>query len=250
MRRTRLRICMLLAAMVATMACDRLHSDKKPASPPAPSPAATPAPQPELPAVDDADSTPAVREHQVCSQVPVEGRATEVCTLVSVSGATAEGLTYPTALCPEVRALGRPFHSVPVPHRTKADDPRLNDGEFQRELHWVTAQVRSTACTCCHASVLSEHAAMWDIDTDAIWTDQLTPRGLAIMSGRLDSSLFGDSTAEENHGFTRRLTGVPSTDGERMRAFFDRELARQGVSAEQIHSMRPLAIPKKSPTTP
>lgn len=168
--------------------------------------------------------------------------AEKVCTVVEVGGSTVLGHAYPAALCPDVRRLGRPFHPVPVPHRSQADDQRLNDPAFMRELTWVTSQIKSSACVCCHDTATDQHAAMWDIGADSIWTDQLTPRGVAILGGVLNSNIFGDIPATKNNGFDRSGTGAPTTDKARMRQFFQSDMARRGITPADVAKMRPLAF--------
>jgi hypothetical protein len=79
---------------------------------------------------------------------------------------------------------------------------------------------------------------MWDISVAGPWVDQLTDRGVAIMAGRLDSPAFGTKAGVDINGFSREKTGAPTTDSDRMRAFFDAELERRGVTAADLETMQ------------
>ncbi|SMF18036.1 hypothetical protein [Pseudobacteriovorax antillogorgiicola] len=160
----------------------------------------------------------------------------EVCANVSISGATHPGYYFPdVAVCEDVKTQ-RPFWPLPVDTKTDPKDPRLQDKAFMKELAWVTNQTRSTACTCCHDSSLGTSYAAWDISEPLIWTDQLTERGVAILAGELSSASSGVFKKEDNFGFDRRITGIPSTDPERMKAFFMNEFNRRGITQEMVDS--------------
>jgi hypothetical protein len=161
----------------------------------------------------------------------------DVCSTVDVSGTTRLGEPYPAKLCPDVRKVGRPFRPVPIP----AIDPaamRPEEPEFANELQWVTGQIQSGACTCCHDSAKDGYAARWDIAVGGPWIDQFSSRGLAIMAGRLDSPAFGTKAGVDINGFSREKSGASTTDPDRMRAFFDAELARRGVTAADLEAMQ------------
>lgn len=162
----------------------------------------------------------------------------QVCTPVSISGCTEAGRYFPDyADCGVVRTQ-RPYWPAPPAGTSSPDDPRLQDPAFVRELEWVTAQARATACTCCHDSrETPSGASQWAIDEGPIWTDTASDRGIALFSGLTDSSIFGAYPPEQNNGFQRTFTGIPSTDGERMRRFFVAELARRGISEADARAM-------------
>jgi hypothetical protein len=81
---------------------------------------------------------------------------------------------------------------------------------------------------------------MYDIDSGVIWTDSMSDRGLAIMSGDLDSSVLGHFAPEDNHGFIREGVGAPTTDVLRWQNFFRKEMEYRGVTQEDIDAMYPL----------
>lgn len=49
-----------------------------------------------------------------------------------------------------------------------------------------------------------------------------------MLAGWVDSTAFGAFDPEDNNGFDRSVTGVPTTDVPRMAAFLEAELARRG----------------------
>ncbi|MCX6131622.1 MAG: hypothetical protein NTX25_21495 [Proteobacteria bacterium] len=168
------------------------------------------------------------------------GGGENICTLASISGATEEGLMFSEqASCVEVRQQ-RPYRRVNIPHNSLPNDSRLMDQNFLTELAWVTQQVRATGCVCCHDASSNFASTAWDVSQDSIWTDQLTTRGLGILSGRVSSTAFGGFSPEENNGFDRSQTGVPTTEIARLKAFFDVEIKRRGIPDEVFEKIKPL----------
>ena len=55
--------------------------------------------------------------------------------------------------------------------------------------------------------------------------------------------MLGSYPKEKANGFERHLTGLPSTDPARMRAFFIKELARRGVSESEAATTPPFGGP-------
>jgi hypothetical protein len=161
-----------------------------------------------------------------------------VCTQVAIAGSTAEGKYFPDYASCEVVRTQRPYWPAPPASVPKADDPRLSDPVFMKELAWVTEQARASACTCCHDSKQTPQGpSQWAIDQGPIWTDTVSDSGVALFTGYADSSIFGAFDPAENNGFDRRATGIPSTDSERMRAFFVAELARRGLTIEDAKAV-------------
>ncbi len=177
-----------------------------------------------------------------------EGGGEPVCTNVFISGCSVEGANYAEEVsCETVRHQGRPFRKVPAPRPPNPQDARLEDPDFMGELGWVTRQVRSCGCACCHDTSKLSDFAMWDINKPFVWIAQMTNRGIVIMSGQLPSSGFGDIAASENNGFDRSQTGAPTTDVERFKAFFKTEADRRGITPEEIAKMKPLNPPPGTP---
>jgi len=170
------------------------------------------------------------------------GGGEPICTPISISGATEEGLNFHEYASCDVVRTQRPFRPVPVPNRSQPNDPRLNDPSFQAELAWLTQQVRSTGCACCHDTSAGYKSAMWDVAQGTIWTDQLTVRGLGILSGRISSKIFGNIPPEYNNGFDRSVTGIPTNDLARMKAFFEQEIQRLGITEDMFKKQKPIGI--------
>ena len=101
--------------------------------------------------------------------------------------------------------------------------------------------MRSSACVCCHDSAVDPRAANWDISKGKIWTDQLDKYAVEIMTGRVSSAALGAYKPEENFGFNRYHTGLPTTDVERMKKFFTNIADDLGTTQEEIAQMPPLA---------
>lgn len=185
-----------------------------------------------------------VMPYQQCSP-PLEGDEEyaineEICVNVFISGASPEGTRFADyGDCDSVRT-NRPTGHYPLPNSSTAEDPRLQDPQYAADLEWAKQQHEATACTCCHSSEVSEEIGMYDIHSGVIWTDTLSDRGLAIMSGDLDSSILGFFQPEDNHGFMREGVGAPTTDVERWQNFFRQELDYRGVTTDDINNMTPL----------
>lgn len=168
----------------------------------------------------------------------------EVCTHVSIAGCTEEGKYFPDYASCDVVRTQRPFWRAPPANEPQANDPRLGDAAFMGELAWVTSQIGAAGCACCHDSrVTAGMAAQWDISKGPIWLDTLSDTGLALFAGLADSSVLGAYPAEENHGFDRTRTGIPTTDTARMKAFTLAELARRGISEDQARTVPPFGGP-------
>ncbi|MFO0680153.1 MAG: proteinase inhibitor [Polyangiaceae bacterium] len=168
----------------------------------------------------------------------------KVCTTVSMAGCTEAGKYYPDYASCDVVRTQRPYWPARPANVPDANDPRLADADFMRELAWVTEQVRASACTCCHDSTQAPMGpSQWYVDAKPIWTDTVSNGGAALFAGLADSSVLGAYAAKDNNGFQRDFTGLPSTDGPRMRAFFVKELARRGISEEEAKATPPFGGP-------
>jgi len=159
------------------------------------------------------------------------------CVWRSVVGTVPEGYRYTDlSTCDEVFTQAPSWFVEPT-QRYVSDTDLLNDAEYVEELNWVQSQVESSGCACCHASAAnSGNTSGFDVSAPAIWTDTIENYQLAMISGRLpDHILFGVLEADVNHGFSRELTMFPSTDPERMQAFFNAEFERRnGTEEEEI----------------
>jgi hypothetical protein len=155
----------------------------------------------------------------------------QVCTWGMISGCTEPGRKFVDyASCTDVYTQ-RPYYPVPPAPDADAPDPRLDDPSYVAEVDWVRSQVEACACVCCHQdSITPQGAGLWDIEGKANWINTFTPYGLAFAGGFIPSWPLGAYPKEENNGFDRSVTGLPTTDVARMQAFFAAELDHRGLS--------------------
>jgi hypothetical protein len=154
----------------------------------------------------------------------------QVCTWQSISASTEEGRSFFDYGDCEVVYSQRPYYSVPPNSLVEEPDPRLDDPEYAAELDWVRSQIEASACVCCHSDTAPNGPANWYVEAPNNWINSFFDSGLALGAGWVDSTSFGAYPPEDNNGFDRINSGIPSTDPERMVAFFVNELAHRGKS--------------------
>lgn len=161
----------------------------------------------------------------------------QVCTQQWIGGCTEPGRKFNDyASCDVVRSQ-RGYYPVPPSSqfRTPNDDPRRTDDVFQTELAWVTSQVEACGCVCCHSNTTTPQGpSNWFLESEGIWTDSLATSGLAMLAGWTNSELLGAYPSEDNQGFSRSETGLPTNDVARTQAFFGSELNRRGYTREDF----------------
>jgi hypothetical protein len=171
------------------------------------------------------------------AQLCVDGE----CFWNANGGAVAEGQRFDDlGDCPTVRTQGIPWEYPLYP--TDAEEPRLADEQFARELAWVTEQAEATACSCCHDSRTGS-ANVYDIAAGPSWVSAMTDRGLMMAAGIIDTDVLGAFAPEDNHGFDRYTTIFPTTNVDRFRQFFLDELDHRGVTEDEIETAEPLGGP-------
>lgn len=159
----------------------------------------------------------------------------EVCTWQLVSGATEEGRNFSDYASCDIVRRQRPYG--PSPGNARADEPdaRMDDPTYVAELDWVRDQVSAASCDCCHSAVAPQGAAVFDTDFAGNMANQFNDRGIAMAAGWIPTIGFGTFPPEENNGFVRsspenpNLSIIPSTDPQRMIAFFEAEAAMRGL---------------------
>ena len=166
-----------------------------------------------------------------------------VCTKVAIAGCTEPGRRYDDYATCNVVLTQRPYWPAPVALEVSEDDPRLADAEYMAEAAWVTEQAGACACTCCHSDSAPMGASNWNIDDGPFWFDAMSDDAVALSAGLADSSTFGAYPAKDNNGFSRDVTGIPTTDRERMVAFWVGELERRGLSSAWGESVSPFGGP-------
>ncbi|MCB9566985.1 MAG: hypothetical protein H6710_07215 [Myxococcales bacterium] len=175
---------------------------------------------------------------------PGQSEGGKVCTWSMISGSTEEGRHFNDYASCERVLTQRPYAAVPPPAPPVDPDPRMDDPTYVAELEWVKTQVEASACVCCHqTSITPEGASVWDIDAPGNWVNTFSPYGLAFAGGFLDSSLLGAYPPEENNGFDRDHTGIPTTDPDRLIAFFAAELAFRGFTPDDWADADPTPAP-------
>ncbi len=187
---------------------------------------------------------------QVCvaplaSEPPGNGPNGDVCTWEAISGATEAGRKYTDyAECAPVLTQ-RPYYYIPVENTTSPNDPRLSDEAWVEEYEWATEQFEATACVCCHTEQEAPNGepSGWYLEAGPIWTDTMDDEAMAMIAGWVDSTAFGAFDAEDNNGFSRDKTGVPTTDSARMISFFEGELSRRGRTRADFASTAPFGGP-------
>jgi hypothetical protein len=173
-----------------------------------------------------------------------EGPNGQVCTNVAISGCTEEGKRFADYADCDIVLTQRPFWPRPPAGESDPNDPRLEDDAYLEELAWVTSQVESAGCVCCHDStIVGGMAGIWDIRLGPLWLDSVSDSGLALFVGLADSSVLGAYPKEDNHGFDRMLTGLPTTDTERMQAFLRAEMEHRGLTEEEARAVPPFGGP-------
>jgi hypothetical protein len=201
-------------------------------------------------AVPDESAPPFPAFEQVCmdplpGQRSGDGPGGQVCTWEAISASTEEGRHYADyASCAPVWQQ-RPYWAAEARADTAPDDPRYSDPQWQREFAWVTGQVESSACVCCHSVDHSPAGGPsgWFLEADGLWIDTLDDDGLAMLAGWIDSTAFGAFDPSDNNGFERTETGLPTTDTTRMKRFLEGELSRRGFTAADFADDKPFGGP-------
>jgi hypothetical protein len=205
------------------------------------------APEPEEPPAPGSVFTPFER---VCSEAKAgedagKSEGGQVCTWQGISGCAEEGRKYADYGACRPVLTQRPYWPGQPAGQAAANDPRLSDPAWKSEFAWVTAQVEACACVCCHSK---EHAPAagpsgWFVEDGPIWTEGLDDDGLAVLAGWVDSTAFGAFKAEDNNGFSRDATGLPTTDVPRLQRFLEGELARRGLTRDNFAETMPFGGP-------
>lgn len=168
----------------------------------------------------------------------------QVCTWEAISGCTEEGRRFSDyASCDNVLTQ-RPYYPAPAASEPAEPDPRLEDEAYAAELSWVADQVAASACVCCHSTNEAPNGpSNWYLEAPGNWMDSFYDSGLAMSAGWVDSTAFGAYPSQDNNGFHRDVVGLPSTDPERMIAFFVGELEHRGLTPDDFTDTKPFGGP-------
>ncbi len=167
----------------------------------------------------------------------------QVCTWQAIAASTEEGRYYPDYASCDVIYTQRPYYAAPPAVAPVEPDPRLDDPSYVAELEWVTSQVEASACVCCHSEVAPKGTSNWYIEAPNNWMNSFYDTGLALGANWIDSTAFGAFAPEDNNGFDRIHSGIPSTDPDRMVQFFRDELSYRGKSEADFVDSTPFGGP-------
>lgn len=166
----------------------------------------------------------------------------QVCTPTLISASTEPGRRFSDYADCDVVRTQRPYYEDATEITTDPSDPRLDDDEYMAELGWVKEQAEASACVCCHSdSGTPDGPAVWNTEAGDLWIDTVSDEALAMFAGFTPSDSFGYLPPEENNGFDRSTTGLPTTDVERLRAFAELELDRRGLTVSEAEELAPFA---------
>ena len=153
-----------------------------------------------------------------------------VCVWNSPSAAAPEGINFS-----EIGSCDHVFTQAPSwfvhPERTyQTDVTLLDDDAYRAELLWAQQEFRSSGCSCCHSSQAgSNYGTAFDSDAPEVWTDTISNARLFLLSGEIEGHReFGAYEPSENHGASSFDVMIPSSDPQRLRAFFLSEFERRG----------------------
>ncbi|MFV8749948.1 hypothetical protein ACNOYE_05325 [Nannocystaceae bacterium ST9] len=190
-----------------------------------------------------------IQPTRVCVD-PLEGEPAgqseggQVCTWQSISASTEEGRYFPDYASCDVIYTQRPYYAAPPNPAPVEPDPRLADPSYVAELEWVTDQIEASACVCCHSDEVAPNGASnWFIEAPNNWMNSFYDTGLALGANWIDSTSFGAYPPEDNNGFDRIHSGIPSTDPDRMVQFFRDELAHRGKTEADFVDSAPFGGP-------
>lgn len=203
------------------------------------------APEPQMPGGPSTEFSVFIQPTLECSD-PLPGEPAgqsengQVCTWQIISGATEAGRRFSDYASCDVVRTQRPYYPMPPSSRTGQPDPRMDDPTYVTELDWVRTQIEATGCVCCHsAKETPMGASNWDIDVPGNWINTFDDTGLALGANLVSSMTLGAYEAEDNNGFDRSISGIPSTDPERMRTFFLNEIEHRGLTPEDFADTPP-----------
>ncbi len=230
----------LILALVSVPACEDADDDAAltteetdgvdPAVPPG---------MPELPTFIPATRT---CRPPLDGEPPGQSDGGQICTWQGIPGATEEGRRFRDYASCDVVRTQRPYYPVPPADTYAQEEPRMQDPEYVAELDWVRAQVDASGCSCCHSSDAPAGPVRWSVDMPGHWVSAMSDRDVAGMAEWYDTTVFGRYEPEDNNGFVRAY-GMPSTDPERILAFFEAELDARGLVREDFADAPPTGGP-------
>jgi hypothetical protein len=182
---------------------------------------------------------------------PLEGEPAgqsegKVCTRSGIAACTEPGRRFADySSCAPVLTQRPYWPAPPSSYETDSKDPLLSDAAYLAEVAWAKEQVEACGCVCCHSeeSAPGGKPSNWYIEKGPNWIDTFNPGGLALVANWVDSTALGAYDAADNNGFSRDISGLPSTDPERMVKLFEGELARRGFTKADFADATPFGGP-------
>ncbi len=168
----------------------------------------------------------------------------DVCTWQAIAASTEEGRRFSDyASCDVVRGQ-RPYYPALPAETIGSPDERLEDPNYVAELKWVTSQIESSACICCHSALEAPlGTSNWYLEAPGNWLASMEDTGVALGANAIPSIAFGAYPPEDNNGFDRIRSGFPSTNPKRMVNFFVKELEYRGRNIEDFSDSPPFGGP-------
>jgi hypothetical protein len=166
-----------------------------------------------------------------------------VCTWDGMHGATEEGRQFVDYASCDAALKQRAYAPVPPDPFFETVDPRRADAGYLAEEAWVRSQIRAQACVCCHSNAVPSGGAVFGVDRPGSLANQFGPSGLAQGAGWKSTVALGAFPAAVNNGFQKSEPGAESlsifmsTDPQRMKRFFERELEFRGITRELVATL-------------
>jgi hypothetical protein len=160
----------------------------------------------------------------------------QICFWEGMHGATEEGRVYVAHASCDLAMRQRAYVPAPPNGRFGEPDARREEAAYLTEEAWVKSQVRSQSCSCCHSNAVPSGGAVFGLDREGSFANQFNDLGLAQGAGWVRSIVLGAWPGEQNNGFQKSDLQHPdqsifmSTQPERMKRFFENELAHRGLT--------------------
>ena len=157
---------------------------------------------------------------------------------------TEEGRLYSDYASCDIVRTQRPYYPAQPSDTVGVPDSRMDNPDYVAEQNWVRSQIEASACVCCHSTKAApQGTSNWYIEAPNNWVSSMSDTGVALGANAITSIAFGAYPPEDNNGFDRIQSGIPSTDPDRMVAFFLAELAHRGKTAADFADSPPFGGP-------
>jgi hypothetical protein len=173
-----------------------------------------------------------VHPEEICVDAAASASGEAFCFLNGMLNNVPDGEKFlDHGNCLDVRTMGTVSHRVP--RFPDYCDSRLDDAEYVADVQWVTAQLETSGCTCCHNSK-SGYSTVFDFGVGDAWVSTLSNNAVLLAAGLAGEGSFVTVAPEDNHGFAAAGNVFVSQDPERMRKFFLDEVDHRELGQEHI----------------